>query len=403
VKNGQWRAEVEEVRRANEVSKDEADRLKVARLPVIKPSGIFRGLGEADLVTHSGILCIDLDDVGDRIESVRNSLQTHPAVLAIHLSPRATGLKVFLAIQARDPAEHKACWQAASADLRRFLPEGINIDSAPSNVSANCFVSYDPEAWIAETPRSPVVPLPSSASHGLGRRKEEAISEKSEESMSDLPAKTVTLSHQVGSPEYSRKVRSDAEREIKALPRALAQIFKNYLSKKPVERGQSYAFLLQTIPPLFEVVGVDVLLKLLHLHHRNQTGTWSTSLKKHIDKAKTMLSDWAKTDYLTRLNEDERKFYGDLLRERYREAFRILRDLARRAKDNARFFMSANELGARLGCHQDTAHETLKELKAERIIEAVTNGKPWQKGECPKATIYRWLLSLPQYDRLETK
>jgi hypothetical protein len=43
--------------------------------------------------------------------------------------------------------------------------------------------------------------------------------------MSDLPAKTVTLSHQVGSREYSRKVRSDAEWEIKALLPALARFF----------------------------------------------------------------------------------------------------------------------------------------------------------------------------------
>lgn len=410
VRTGKWQSSVEAVRNANKDSKADADRLKVTRLPVIKPSGVFSGLSEADLVTLSGILCIDLDDVGSAIEDARNRLKTHASVLAVHLSPRGTGLKVFMAIEAKDTSEHKACWQAAAASLDCVLPVGVKIDPQPSNVSSNCFVSYDPETWVSETPCKPIFPLPSYPPHTLGRGEggrvisEESMSDCDEgegrtASMSDSRAQTVCACAKPEdvvepSPAYPRQVRAKAERTMVKLSPPLARIFKNYLVRKPVNRGQRYAFLLKVIPPLFTVVSIDVLAELLRLHHQRQTGTWSTPLDTHMQEVGTMLTDWEHTDYRQKqLNARELLVYDGLRRVRYRAAYRIMRDLAICAKGSVPFFMSCAELAARIGCHRDTAHETLRELRAEQVIAEVQKGVVWQTGMQPKATSFRWLLA----------
>lgn len=414
VKGGRWRRDVEAVRVANQDSKADADRVKVKRLPVITPSGTFRGLSQADLIAHSGILCIDLDDVGLELGNARKCLKSLPCVLAIHLSPRATGLKVFLAILANDADEHASCWKAAVNELRPVLPAGVKIDPAPSNVVSKCFVSFDPDTWVATTHRIPLLPL-SPCSSPIPEEKKEGrvISEESMSdcddggaqptSMSDSRGETVCacgLMDEVGktSPAYARQARAKAERAIAKLSPALARIFKDYLVSKPVNRGQRYAFLLKVTPPLFTVVGVDVLVELLGLHHRRQTGTWSTPLETHMQEVGTMLTDWEHTDYRQKqLSNHERQVYDGLRRDRYRAAYRIMRDLATRADGDAPFFMSCEELAARIGCHRDTAHETLKELRAERVIAEAERGTVWRKGMRPKATSFRWLGPLSRY------
>ncbi len=411
VRDGRWRCDVDAVRVANQDSKADAERLKV-KLPAITPSGTFRGLTQADLIAHSGILCLDLDDVGPALAATQKRLRTHTAVLAFHLSPRGTGLKVFLAILSNGAVEHAACWKAAVDVFRPVLPAGVKIDPAPSNVVSKCFVSYDPDTWVAATHRIPLLPLSPCLSPIPERKKEEGvISEESMSdcddggsqptSMSDFLGRTVcacAFTDEVGetSPAYARQARAKAERAIAKLSPPLARIFKNYLLSKPVNRGQRYAFLLKVIPPLFTVISVGVLTDLLRLHHQWQTGTWSSPIDQHMREVEAMITDWACNDYRAKqLSEHERQIYDSLRLDRYREAYRILRDLSMRAEASAPFFMSCAELAARLGCHRDTAHETLKELRAERVIEKAEEGQIWRKGSRPRATSFCWLEPLP--------
>jgi len=347
VRTGQWEKSVGLVREANKDSKADADRMK-EKLPAIKPSGTFSGLAEKDMTAHSGILCIDLDDVGLAIPSTRAALMLLPCVLAFHLSPRATGLKVFLAVQATNANEHSACWQAAMGTLGEILPVGVKIDRAPSNVASNCFVSYDPDTWVAATHRVPLLPLHPYLSLIPERRGEKGVI--SEESMSDFDVGKIqssSMSDLGGKPdcasdspenrpntsrEHARQVRKKAEREIAELTQPLKRIFKKYLACKPVNTGRRYAFLLKIIPSLFTVVGDAVLVELLRLHHQRQTGTWSTPFAEHMKEVGKMLSDWSLDDYRQKeLKEHERQVYDDLS-ARVREAYRILRDLAKRAE-----------------------------------------------------------------------
>jgi hypothetical protein len=415
VKNGRYREIVEQVREADKNSKAEADAVKTSKLRVIKPSGTFKGLSEKTLVQHSGILCLDLDNVGAALDETRRLLRADDYVFAFHLSPRGQGLKVFVPISATDAANHKLCVESARAHFAKVLPSGITLDDAPSNVASNCFVSYDPEPWIADSGRSIFEPF-SIPSHSTGGgRRGRVISEVSIVSMPDRIGKGEIFSSRSdsmpvvrgrgmeeshpqnsisgNSRDYERKIRSEAEKELHGLIPRLARIYRQFLAKRPVIKGERYAFLTKVIPALICVVDYKVILQLLRLHHRKQTGIWRTSLKDHLEQAQVMLDDYY-LKYRNSLSPDEQEIYQRLRADRFRAGFRICRDLWNRNKKcGDGFFLSGAELGVRLGVNRDTGREDLLELTAERVIARERIGMAWSKGQKPKATSFRWLLS----------
>lgn len=413
---GRWRAKIEAVRAANARSKEEAETLK-KRLPAITPSGTFRGLGDADFLAHSGILCIDLDDVGPSLAHTRARLQTLPCVLAVHLSPRGTGLKVFVVTTATTPEEHDLCWPAAEAELRPLLPLGVKLDPAPKSVVSKCFVSYDPAAWVADTPRIPLFPHDPLITLGSPRtpltpRREKRKRVISEGSMSDTGCESLSMSDfrgktlsaeaspyagEIQQREGDTKTRQRAHLELKRMTPRLRSIYRQYIETKPVNRGERHAFLLKVILPLFEVLAEPVLVDLLRLHHRSQTGTWDAVLDFHMQEVKEVL-DFYRSKYREALPPRERTvFYDRLNEEKRRAAFRICRGLAtcEKARESAVFYLSCGELATRIGCDRDTAHEILCEFKAERLIECVRVGDAlpikMPEGEKRKATTWRWI------------
>ena len=66
IRDGQWKDQIEECRAIlASKGKDEADKYKKERLPCVTFSGVFRGPHKAEALTvHSGILCLDFDDLG---------------------------------------------------------------------------------------------------------------------------------------------------------------------------------------------------------------------------------------------------------------------------------------------------------------------------------------------------
>jgi hypothetical protein len=417
VRAGRWGAQAEAVREANARSKEEADKVKVARLPVIKPSGTFRGLCAADLLRHSGILCVDLDNVGSALPETRQRLQALPSVLAMHVSPRGNGLKVFVVVAATNDAEHRACVESVGTDLCSVLPPGVKPDPAPTNVASNCFVSFDPDAWIADTPRTALAPgwsaSPKTFSKPTKAREEEeegrVLSEKSVSdgeqeipSMSDfrgeeLSAKALPFNDEIKRLESNAKTRQRARRALEAMPPRLRAIYRQFIESKPVNRGERHVFLTRVVPSMFEVVAEPVLLDLLRLHHCGQTGTWCMALKGHIEEAEEVLAGYG-ARYREALGERERTvFYNRLSDAKRRAAFRVCRGLARsaKAKELGWFFLSCRELASRIGSHPDTAHAILCEFKAERLIECVKVGDslkvPVGEGQRREATTWRWL------------
>jgi P4 family phage/plasmid primase-like protien len=113
------------------------------RLPAVLWSGRFGKRSSSALLQHSGLLCADLDELGDRIGEVRTSALKSLHLWALFLSPTGDGLKCVFRVPA-DAQKHKASFRAVERHVHDLT--GVQIDESCSDVSRLCFLSYDPDA-----------------------------------------------------------------------------------------------------------------------------------------------------------------------------------------------------------------------------------------------------------------
>lgn len=129
--------------------KEEQRKYKGKHLDYITPSGIFTYDDDKSLVKHSGILCIDLDDLED-VEEMKQKLisdDDFDTLLAFR-SPCGHGLKWFIAIEF-GKCDHRTWYTAVRNYLMvKYGLSDKQVDSSCSNVSRACFMSYDPNAYI---------------------------------------------------------------------------------------------------------------------------------------------------------------------------------------------------------------------------------------------------------------
>lgn len=116
----------------------------------ITPSGQFNYCSDSSLVKHSGVLCMDLDDLGERVEELFQKLvdETTFKTLMLFRSPSGSGLKWFIHIDLAR-CDHRTWFTA----VRRYLMMTYNltdkqVDPLCSNPSRACFLGYDPNAYL---------------------------------------------------------------------------------------------------------------------------------------------------------------------------------------------------------------------------------------------------------------
>jgi putative DNA primase/helicase len=115
-----------------------------ADLPGFLASGTFSKRDNASLVDYSGVLCVDLDTLGDRLTGLREVLKMMPFVGAVVLSPSGDGLKVFVKV-IKDPARHEDSFRAIQKEFRNI---DIEIDEKCKDLARICFFTYDPDLWV---------------------------------------------------------------------------------------------------------------------------------------------------------------------------------------------------------------------------------------------------------------
>ena len=163
IKSGRWREAVGQVRKtyaraytaaekeANpdpyKVAKDAVNSLK-KRLPGVTPSGRFAKRASAEILAHSGILCVDVDKVDDPA-SLRERLESDRFVLTAFLSPSGCGLKVWVRIHP-DTNLHCASFLAAKRHFKEV--HVVDIDGDCKDLARLCFVSDDPDIFIRTGP-----------------------------------------------------------------------------------------------------------------------------------------------------------------------------------------------------------------------------------------------------------
>ena len=157
VRSGKWRGPVEKIRaKFARVLADTGD-LKQAKsavdsakkkLPGILWSGRFSSRkkpADEKLLAHSGLLCADLDNLGDKLADVRDRLTRSPHLWAMFTSPTGNGVKAVFRVPA-DKENHAASFLAVEKYVLELT--GEKIDGSCKDVARLCFVSFDPDALL---------------------------------------------------------------------------------------------------------------------------------------------------------------------------------------------------------------------------------------------------------------
>lgn len=112
-------------------------------------SGIFRYRSRDGLISHSGLLCIDIDHVGShlQLDDLRKRLIDDEQFLTelCFVSPSSDGLKWVVSINT-ELYPHELWFDAT----RQYLLDryGIDADKACRDVSRACFLPHDPGCYV---------------------------------------------------------------------------------------------------------------------------------------------------------------------------------------------------------------------------------------------------------------
>lgn len=123
-----------------EIDKTERARLK-KKLPVICFAGEFKTRHNTGLINHSGLICLDFDHLGDKLESFRVRVEADKYTMACFVSPSGDGLKVIVKIP-NAVETHKSYFESLKL---HFKEQKLDDDC---EVVRCCFESYDPNIYI---------------------------------------------------------------------------------------------------------------------------------------------------------------------------------------------------------------------------------------------------------------
>ena len=170
--SSQYKNLVDKIRAEPDVEKQK--KLK-SKLPCLTPSGTFKGSADKDLIKHSGLICLDIDEKDNpgltNFKDLKQLVKTIPYIAYCGVSVRGAGYFVIIPIS--NTEMHRAHYTSLEMDFKRC---GIVIDSACKNVGRKRFVSYDPSPYLnlnAETYSFIAEPQNASKTFGAGNKVEE--------------------------------------------------------------------------------------------------------------------------------------------------------------------------------------------------------------------------------------
>jgi hypothetical protein len=142
VRDGAYRNSIEAFQNSTALSKDQRAELKI-QIPAVTISGIFKdSVKNANLLAHSGLICIDFDAV-ENVGQLKADLKKDPYTFAALLSASGNGLAAIVKIE---PDKHLEAFTGLKAYY--FKNYGQLIDESCKNVSRLRFLSYDPAPII---------------------------------------------------------------------------------------------------------------------------------------------------------------------------------------------------------------------------------------------------------------
>lgn len=111
-------------------------------VPYFTASGLFKKRSNTGITKHSGIICIDFDNISD-IDEARSILGADPYTHAMFVSISGHGLAVLVKI---NPKLHKESFDWLNGYyVARY---DMHVDIACSDVSRPRFISWDPDLYV---------------------------------------------------------------------------------------------------------------------------------------------------------------------------------------------------------------------------------------------------------------
>ena len=142
---GKYAGTIERIRTTNDP--EERGRLK-KQIPAFTPSGLFAGRTQETLITHTGLIALDID-AKDNAERLTNYAELKSELAKIeyvaYVGQSVSGTGYWALIPIKDPTRHKQHFQALEI---AFGNAGLIIDNACSDVTRLRFWSYDPDAYF---------------------------------------------------------------------------------------------------------------------------------------------------------------------------------------------------------------------------------------------------------------
>jgi len=137
VKFGKWKDQVENVRKEKDKDKRSAIKRSLVSVTI---SGVFNERKEDKMISHSGFICIDVDNYTDKSAILKDKY-----TYAVFDSVSGNGFAVIVKI---NPDKHKDSFRW----LQKYYFDsfGIVVDSAPQNPASLRYISYDPLVEINE-------------------------------------------------------------------------------------------------------------------------------------------------------------------------------------------------------------------------------------------------------------
>ena len=133
-------------------NKDEQRKFKSTHFDYVTFSGTFKKRGKGQLIHHSGLLCLDFDNVSD-VESLFKRLLQDKCFMTrlLFRSPSGNGLKWVIQIDCSDVEDHDEYFES----LLKYCTQtyGITPDQQCRDIGRACFLPHDPDAYLGRIPQ----------------------------------------------------------------------------------------------------------------------------------------------------------------------------------------------------------------------------------------------------------
>jgi len=142
--------EIKELKHKEQVAKIRLEKDKKKRnnlkqrLPYVTFGGTFKSRSNKTLSKHSGLACLDFDDL-EKLEEVREDINNDNYTLSSFVSPSGNGLKVLVKIPNIDNNDD---YQDYYVELIKHYSKYFELDQGTKDIARACYLSADEDMYL---------------------------------------------------------------------------------------------------------------------------------------------------------------------------------------------------------------------------------------------------------------